>query len=110
MEIFGSFGMPLEAKKQTRRTRSNVGSDGLGRTDTLERRNKALIARYYYWTELKRLRNDFALNTLSQEEFFLSVRSIETILCANDAYFAELLQNKPTAKMLAKEFNSFNWR
>ncbi len=43
-------------------------------------RDKALIAardqrvfeRYYYWTEVKRLRFDDAVKKLSEEEFFLS--------------------------------------
>ncbi len=45
-------------------------------------RDKALIAardqrvfeRYYYWTEVKRLRFDDAVKKLSEEEFFRPVR------------------------------------
>ena len=38
----------------------------------IEKRNEALCRRWYYWTELQRLRFDDALKILSEQEFFLS--------------------------------------
>lgn len=38
----------------------------------IERRNRKIVQRYYYWTEIKRLRFDDAVKKLSEEEFFLS--------------------------------------
>ena len=51
----------------------------------IEQRNAALIRRYYYWTELQRLRFDDALKILSEQEFFLSE---ERIMAAQLALFA----------------------
>lgn len=57
-------------------------------------RDKALIAardqrvfeRYYYWTEVKRLRFDDAVRKLSEEEFFLSESRVLQIVrrCINE--------------------------
>ena len=46
----------------------------------IEQRNAALIRRYYYWTELQRLRFDDALKILSEQEFFLSEARIMAII------------------------------
>lgn len=41
-----------------------------GRDKTLiELRDEALLRRYYYWTEVQRLRFDDALRILSRQEF-----------------------------------------
>lgn len=46
----------------------------------IEQRNAALLRRYYYWTELQRLRFDDALKILSEQEFFLSEERIMAII------------------------------
>ena len=43
-------------------------------------RNRKIAARYYYWTEVQRLRSDDAIHQLSEEEFFLSESTILNIL------------------------------
>ena len=43
-------------------------------------RNKRIYERYYYWTEVRRLRFDDALRRLSTEEFFLSESRIMQII------------------------------
>lgn len=43
-------------------------------------RDKKLFERYYYWTEVKRLRFDDALQKLSSEEFFISEGRILQII------------------------------
>lgn len=43
-------------------------------------RNIRIYERYYYWTEVKRLRFDDALRRLSTEEFFLSESRIMQII------------------------------
>ena len=48
-----------------------------GRDKTLiELRDEALLRRYYYWTEVQRLRFDDALRILSRQEFFISEERI----------------------------------
>ena len=54
---------------------------GKGRNRRLiERRNRKIVQRYYYWTEIKRLRFDDAVKKLSEEEFFLSENVIWHII------------------------------
>lgn len=48
--------------------------------ELIKERNKKLCQRWYYWTEVQRLRFDDALKILSQQEFFLSEDRIMTIL------------------------------
>lgn len=48
--------------------------------DLIEKRDEALCRRYYYWTEVQRLRFDDALEVLSQKEFFISEERIMAIL------------------------------
>ena len=44
------------------------------------KRNAKIAARYYYWTEIQRIRSDDAIRQLSEEEFFLSEATILQIL------------------------------
>ena len=46
----------------------------------ISRRNRKLCDRYYFWTEVKRLRFDDALRLLSREEFFISEERILSII------------------------------
>lgn len=46
----------------------------------IQKRNEALCRRYYYWTEVQRLRFDDALCILSEKEFFISEERIMAII------------------------------
>lgn len=46
-------------------------------------RDEKLIRRYYYWTEVERLRFDDALKVLSEQEFFISEERIMAIIREN---------------------------
>lgn len=48
--------------------------------ELIDRRDKALIRRYYYWTEVQRLRLDDTLRQLSMNEFFISEERIMAII------------------------------
>jgi len=52
-------------------------------SELIEKRNEALLRRYYYWTEVQRLRFDDALKILSEREFFISIDRIMTIIREN---------------------------
>lgn len=60
-------------------------------------RNEKLICRWYYWTEVQRLRFDDALTILSTQEFFISEETIMSILRAN-AHLLEEIITKPVVK------------
>jgi hypothetical protein len=48
--------------------------------ELIRKRDKKLCNRYYFWTEVKRLRFDDALRLLSNEEFFISEERILAII------------------------------
>ena len=48
--------------------------------DLIRLRDEALCRRYYYWTEVQRLRFDDALKVLSEREFFISEERILSII------------------------------
>lgn len=52
-------------------------------SELITKRNEALLRRYYYWTEIQRLRFDDALKILSEKEFFISVDRIMAIIRSN---------------------------
>lgn len=54
---------------------------GKGRdAELVKLRDEKLCRRYYYWTEVQRLRFDDALRILSREEFFISEERIMNII------------------------------
>lgn len=54
---------------------------GKGRDkELIKLRDAALCRRYYYWTEVQRLRFDDALRVLSEREFFISGERIMAII------------------------------
>lgn len=46
----------------------------------IDKRDEALCRRWYYWTEVRRLRFDDALKVLSEQEFFLSEERVMAII------------------------------
>lgn len=48
--------------------------------ELIQKRDAALLKRYYHWTEVQRLRFDDALKILSEQEFFISEERIMHIL------------------------------
>jgi len=70
---------------------------GKGRNKELvEKRDEALLRRYYYWTEVERLRFDDTLKVLSENEFFLSQETILSIIRKKCNLFTEI---KPAPKV-----------
>ncbi len=80
------------------------------KTDFVCVRNRVLIARYWYYTECKRIRFDDVLSRLSKHEFFISERTIMNILRENDSYYNMLLQKNPGRKYLTSEYPGWSWQ
>jgi len=58
-----------------------AGDMGKGRNKSLiEECDRRLYERFYYWTEVKRLRIDDTIKKLSEEEFFLSESRVMQII------------------------------
>ena len=66
--------------------------------DLIELRDEALCRRYYYWTEVQRLRFDDALKVLSRQEFFLSEERIMAII-RRKCHELDTLGIKPVPKV-----------
>lgn len=64
----------------------------------IEKRNEKLLKRYYFWTEVERLRFDDTLKVLSEEEFFISEQSVLRIIQANLHRISEVV-GKPEKKI-----------
>lgn len=98
-------------QKRRRRVRKpvNAETDQTNRRIRLSYRNRALIARYYYWTEIRRRRFDDVIRILSEQEFFVEDRTISNTLLDLDDYLNELYKNKKEARELKREFPSWCW-
>lgn len=48
--------------------------------ELVEQRDHKMFERYYYWTEVRRLRFDDTIRKLSEEEFFLSENRVMQII------------------------------
>lgn len=59
-------------------------------SELIAMRNEELLRRYYYWTEIKRLRFDDTFHQLSTREFFISEERIRTIVNQNYEFLQEL--------------------
>lgn len=93
-----------------RRTRASVRTT-TGKTSRHEhvyRRNRELIARYYYWTEIRRRRFDDVMRILS-EEFHVEDRTISNALLDFGDYLDGLFKGKKDIRELKKEYPYRNW-
>lgn len=48
--------------------------------ELIESRDQKMFERYYYWTEIRRLRFDDTIKKLSEEEFFISEGRVMQII------------------------------
>jgi hypothetical protein len=71
-------------------------------------RNQALIARYYYLSECKRLRFDDVVARLSNT-FFVSESYVMKILGDSDAQFQVLVTECPTRESLRVKWPEWEW-
>ncbi len=75
--------------------------------ELLQRRNRKLVERFQYWYNVKRLRYDEVLRLLSEDEFFISLSTVETLIRRNPenvAYLDKLSQD--SSKNQLKLFES----
>jgi hypothetical protein len=72
-------------------------------------RNVLLVHRFYYWSEIKKLRYEKCLQEVEQDLFLSSVRIIAVL---NDNYdlLANVMELRPTIKQLSKQFPRMIWQ
>jgi hypothetical protein len=89
---------------------SSKPSPQLPRRERIESRNKVLVARYYYWTEIRRRRFDDVIRILSQEEFFVEDRTICNTIGRMSDYLDSLYRTGASPGDLALDYPSWCWR
>lgn len=76
----------------------------------IRQRNRAVAARYYYWTELHRRREDDVRRMLCDHEFFVEERTIANALASENDYLASLIGARTTRAQLRRLFPGFDWK
>lgn len=79
------------------------------RRERLALRNRALVARKYYWEEIMRRRADDVTVILAENEFFVDERTIQNALMEYADFYTELCRKHVTAKQLQRMFPSFRF-
>lgn len=80
-----------------------------GRSESLiKQRNEAMVARYYYWAHVKKLKYEECIGNLSLE-FYLHERTIIDILIDNSIDISGLVSEKATVQQLKIRFSWFMW-
>ena len=74
-----------------------------------EARRRLMVARFYYWTELRRRRFDDVMQILSESEFFVDERTVTNVLRALSRYLSKLCARGETAADLRRAYPSWNW-
>lgn len=97
-------------RSKRRRPRPDVEpTDGkTSRQEHVHRRNLEMIARYYYWTEIRRRRFDDVIRILS-EEFHVEDRTISNALLDLGDHLNGLYKDKRDVRELRKEYPGRNW-
>ena len=78
------------------------------RGDRIATRNRVMVARYYYWTELRRRRFDDVMHILSLEEFFVEDRTICNVLSREGDYLSSLYNRKAGGRDLENKYPSWD--
>ena len=59
-----------------------------------------MTARYYYWTEIKRIRFDDVLKILADREFFIEERTVSNVLVGTQEQFSRLVKEEADSRRL----------
>ncbi|MBU1373841.1 MAG: hypothetical protein KJ712_06405 [Bacteroidetes bacterium] len=86
-----------------------VNPDNKGKRNSLiDKRDEALIFRYYYHAEIKRTRYDDCLTNL-EKEFFITAGVITQRITLNVDTLKKIVAQKASAYQLKKKFPHFDW-
>lgn len=101
---------PVRRRRRARPISVTPGEENISkRKMRVNDRNKVMIARYYYWTEIRRRRFDDVMTILSEQEFFIEERTISNALLDLSDYLDELYEKKKDLWELKKEYPNWNW-
>ncbi|MDE6046123.1 MAG: hypothetical protein K2G10_02340 [Alistipes sp.] len=80
------------------------------RRERLQKRNRVIAARYYYWAELHRRREDDVRRFLCDNEFFVEERTVANALADQCDYLGELIRGRVSCRQLRQLYPGFDWR
>ena len=63
-------------------------------SELLKLRDRKLVERFYYWSEIERRRFDDVYRILSHDEFFVSPQTITKVIRKENDYLNELIETK----------------
>ncbi len=108
---FTEFDLPQFERQDVRRVPRMAAPAPVlvNRHDRIMKRNRVLVARYYYWTELKRRRFDDTIRLLSENEFFVDERTVTNAIMENNDFFKSLCDSKTGSRKLRMMFPGFDW-
>ena len=66
----------------------------------IKRRDELMMIRYFYYTEVKRMRFDDVLRAMSEKEFFIETQTILNRLISLSDKMKERFNNKPSLSKL----------
>ena len=73
----------------------------------IHRRDEFLMVRYFYYTEVKRLRFDDVLKVMSEDEFFIETQTVLNRLTCLADKLKERFDSKPTLAKLKELSGNF---
>lgn len=97
-----------ERSKRRRAKPDAVSENKSSRQEHVYRRNREMIARYYYWTEIRRRRFDDVMLILS-EEFHVEDRTISNALLDMGDCLNGLYKDRKDMKEFKREYPGRNW-
>lgn len=74
----------------------------------LDKRDEALVHRYYYYVSLLQFQYDNALLKL-QDEFFITPGTVTERITANVAQLKVIAHSKPSIETLRKKYPHYTW-
>ena len=81
----------------------------ISRRRRLEDRDLMLASRFWYWSEVKRVRYDDVLQILGDREFYLDEQSVSRILHRSCDYVSGLSHRDGSLRRLKKAYPWWNW-
>ena len=100
---------PALSHRRPRTAAAVVDPTIMNRRSRLEKRNRVLAARWYYWTEIRRIRFDDVLIILADREFFVEARTISNVLVQQDQYISRLYIERPSPRELREQYPGFDF-
>jgi hypothetical protein len=79
------------------------------KVELLTTRDQLLVARYYYYFHLKRMREDDVFNLLSKQEFFIVPDTIYRRVVEQNHTLNELIKTNASAARLARMYPTWKW-